>query len=122
MLAWETESIRADTTLLKDLALRMVTDERSVDGKEGIFPDDFAAYKVAEIEEGAERTQHLRGNMALNGWEVNLERCEIGKGLLEYLRTFMRAFESSPVHCLKPGPSGKRRSPGNGGTAAMLFR
>ena len=36
--------------------------------------------------------------------------------------TFIRAFESSPVHCLKPRPSGKRRRPGNKGTAAMLMR
>lgn len=35
--------------------------------------------------------------------------------------TFMSAFESSPVHCLKPRPSGKRRSSGNDGAAAILF-
>jgi hypothetical protein len=32
----------------------------------------------------------------------------------------MRALESSPVHCLKQRPSGKRRRPENGGTIAIL--
>jgi hypothetical protein len=36
------------------------------------------------------------------------------------MRTFIRAFESSPVHCLKPRPSGNLRRPANGGAAAML--
>ncbi len=34
--------------------------------------------------------------------------------------TFMSAFESSPVHCLKFRPSGKRRSPAKDGASAML--
>jgi hypothetical protein len=34
--------------------------------------------------------------------------------------TFMSAFESSPVHCLKPRPCGKRRNPGKDGTRAIL--
>ena len=32
----------------------------------------------------------------------------------------MRAFESSPVHCLKPLPSGKRHMPANAGARAIL--
>ncbi len=40
--------------------------------------------------------------------------------VLNYQITFIRAFESSPVHCLKPLPSGKRRRPANGGTTAIL--
>jgi hypothetical protein len=34
--------------------------------------------------------------------------------------TFINAFESSPVHCWKSRPSGKRRKPGNIGTAEIL--
>jgi len=34
----------------------------------------------------------------------------------------MSALESSPVHCLKPLPSGKRRWSGNAGDAAILIR
>jgi hypothetical protein len=35
----------------------------------------------------------------------------------------MSAFESSPVHCLNPRPSGKRRRPGKeGATAILLFQ
>lgn len=33
----------------------------------------------------------------------------------------MSAFESSPVHCLKPRPCGKRRRPAKAGTAAILY-
>lgn len=36
------------------------------------------------------------------------------------LLTFIRAFESFPVHCLYLRPSLKRRRPGNAGDAAML--
>ena len=35
--------------------------------------------------------------------------------------TFIRAFESSPVHCVNPRPSGKRRRPEKDGTTAMLI-
>jgi hypothetical protein len=35
--------------------------------------------------------------------------------------TFIRAFESSPVHCLKFRPCLKRRKPGNDGAQAMLY-
>jgi hypothetical protein len=35
--------------------------------------------------------------------------------------TFISAFESSPVHCLNPRPSGKRRKPENEGAAAILL-
>ena len=33
----------------------------------------------------------------------------------------MRAFESSPVHCLNFLPSGKRLSPAKGGASAILY-
>lgn len=32
----------------------------------------------------------------------------------------MRAFESSPIHCLKPLPSGKHHTPANAGARAIL--
>lgn len=53
----------------------------------------------------------------------------VSSGIMEDLRcmikqkvTFMRAFESSPVHWEKSRPSGKRRRPGKGGTAEILGR
>ena len=62
--------------------------------------------------------------MTGNGWEVDLESEYItGSTRISKQKqklTFIRAFESSPVHCLYPRPSGKRRSPGNGGAAAIL--
>lgn len=45
----------------------------------------------------------------------------LGAGYCRRRLTFINAFESSPVHCLNPRPSGKRRSPGNNGTAAILI-
>lgn len=36
--------------------------------------------------------------------------------------TFISPFESSPVHCLKPRPCGKRRSPRKGGTTLILLQ
>ena len=35
-------------------------------------------------------------------------------------RTFIKALESSPVHCLKPRPTGKRLKPENGGASDIL--
>ena len=40
--------------------------------------------------------------------------------VVNHTLTFINALESSPVHCLKPRPSGKRRKPGKWGAAAML--
>jgi hypothetical protein len=36
--------------------------------------------------------------------------------------TFIKALESSPVHCLKPRPTGKRLRPANGGAREILCR
>jgi hypothetical protein len=36
------------------------------------------------------------------------------------IQTFINAFESSPVHCLNPRPSGNCRNPVNEGTVAIL--
>jgi hypothetical protein len=36
--------------------------------------------------------------------------------------TFINALESSPVHWAKSQPSGKRLSPGKGGTAEILTK
>jgi hypothetical protein len=47
---------------------------------------------------------------------------ELACRIYKQKRTFIKAFESSPVHCLKPQPSGNRRRPGNKGTAAMLMK
>jgi hypothetical protein len=36
-------------------------------------------------------------------------------------RTFINALESSPVHCVKPRPTGKRLKPVNGGASDILY-
>jgi hypothetical protein len=49
-------------------------------------------------------------------------RCKLRFQHLKTLVTFIRALESSPVHCLKFLPSGNLRRPANGGVIAMLDR
>jgi hypothetical protein len=61
--------------------------------------------------------------MAFDSRQIDLHKYTLAviiDYLICYKLTFMRAFESSPVHCLKPLPSGNRRSPTKGGARAML--
>lgn len=50
--------------------------------------------------------------------DTNVGQCELR--VIGLPVTFIRAFESSPVHCLNPLPSGKRRRPANGGVIETL--
>ena len=45
---------------------------------------------------------------------------DLQHGYISVHFTFIKAFESSPVHCLNPRPSGNRRRPGKDGAAAIL--
>jgi hypothetical protein len=59
--------------------------------------------------------------MASNCGEINLIEIRLeGQASNSTELTFMSAFESSPVHCLKSRPSGNRHRPGNAGTAEIL--
>lgn len=61
--------------------------------------------------------------MTRDGRKVDLNRQTLEDSARNYGEkedTFIRAFESSPVHCAKSRPSGNRRKPGNGGTAEIL--
>ena|ERR1700733_13205444 len=63
--------------------------------------------------------------MASNGSNINLFviKYSAQKLELEVLNTtFIRAFESSPVHCAKSLPSLKHRRPAYNGTAEMLVK
>lgn len=80
-----------------------------------------AACKVGEVEECADALNHLVRNIPDECRKIDLKAYELGKRhKYNYGRTFMSAFESFPVHCLKFLPCGKRRRPGNAGAAAML--
>jgi hypothetical protein len=60
--------------------------------------------------------------MTLQRGEINLTQVYYKNEVADTSRpTFMRAFESSPVHCLNPRPSENRCRPENGGTIAILF-
>jgi len=60
--------------------------------------------------------------VALQSWQIKLADKSVSYWfrIFEPSITFIRALESSPVHCLKPLPSGKRRRPANGGAIAIL--
>lgn len=52
--------------------------------------------------------------------EVLLVHVMLNSMIVQLEQTFINAFESSPVHCLKRRPSGNRRKPTNGGAMAIL--
>ena len=69
---------------------------------------------------------HPSGDMACYGGQIDLhDGAALSTLCLGYHKqghTSINALESSPVHCLKPRPSGKRRSPGNKGAVAILTK
>jgi hypothetical protein len=76
-------------------------------------------YKVAELEQCTECVNNICQYVTLNCGNVNLSLSVKVVGKRNKF-TFMRALESSPVHCLKLRPCGKRRRPENEATAAIL--
>ncbi len=52
--------------------------------------------------------------------EVLLIHLTLNSIVDSFEQTFINAFESLPVHCLKPRPSGNRRKPTKGGAMAIL--
>jgi hypothetical protein len=85
--------------------------------------DGVAACNVAEIKQCRQTFDNLGRYMACDSTKINLLRDKIvSKEQSSFCAnlTFISAFESSPVHCRKSRPSGKRRSPGKAGTAEML--
>jgi len=77
-------------------------------------------YCIAKLEECTECTNDFLRKMAFNCWQVYLKMLEREPPVAKEARTFINAFESLPVHCLKCRPCGKRRRPGKGGTIAIL--
>src|ERR1700744_2987168 len=110
----------AYTRFLENLTLLMEACNGSVDLIERVFIELRSPDKVAKFHERCNRPNHLRRGMTHDCWEIHLRNqnsCLRQKGEKQ---TFIKALESSPVHCLKPRPSGKRRRPGNKGAAAIL--
>ena len=82
---------------------------------------NISSSKVAELEERSDGDDNVARDNAIDGWKVDLERSIKTVNETELVvSTFMRAFESSPVHCLNPRPSWKCLSFENGGTTAIL--
>lgn len=83
-----------------------------------------AASVVAEVHESTDRLDHLVGKVTNERWydDLHVELRDKESDTAEQNKlTFMSAFESLPVHCLKFRPCGNRRRPGKGGTAAILL-
>ena len=72
MLAWEWDSIRANTLIFKDYTFLMERCNGMLDFFNIIFIKNWAAYKVAELHEAANCLQYLWWNIASNFWKINL--------------------------------------------------
>jgi hypothetical protein len=67
---------------------------------------NIAAGYITEFEEGVHSVHHVNDNwyQAINCWKINLDcrwtsvKCITNEREVD---TFINAFESSPVHCLK---------------------
>jgi len=90
---------------------------------EHIFIDAGMVDKVAKVQKCTESLDHLWRNVASYCRKIDLfDRAVRGQNVQYCLLTFMRAIESSPVHCLNPWPSGKHCRPGKDGDAAILLK
>ena len=108
--------------VIKNAAFNMQFSNSGIDSKNVILSYDVMADKIAKLHKGAYCTHHLHWNMPCNGRKINLQ-CWVSTTvrITKILNhTFISAFESSPVHCLNPWPSGKQWRPGNEGAAAIL--
>jgi len=72
----------------------------------GCIGDCRATDKVTKVLESQDALQHFGGDITMQYQKINLEnimspkKCQIEKNG----STFTRAFESSPIHCLKQHP------------------
>jgi hypothetical protein len=89
---------------------------------ESIRCDGIATCNLAKSKECGEAFGNLRGYITTNGSKVDLnEAISIYDQSWNTKLTFMSAFESFSVHCVKLHPSGKCCNPGNAGMADMLM-
>jgi hypothetical protein len=86
--------------------------------------ESIATGDVTKVQKGREALDHLTWHMAGDSSKIDLKSMIDQIGHITTTNdeevTFMSALESSPVHWAKSRPSGKRRSPGKGGTAEIL--
>ena len=82
--------------------------------------DDMMMDNIAKFEKSMQHAHHLRGHKILDCQNIYLETMFVLVDVTTSMLTFIRAFESLPVHCLKSHPWRKQWSPVNGVTAAIL--
>ena len=119
-MPWKRKPIRAYTTYSKDFTAVMKPSERGIEGVERIFSEDIFACNVTEIEECVEGLDDITGYITFECGEKDLAGLSIWVGTIKVVRTFINAFESLPVHCLKFRPCLNLRRPGKRGASAML--
>lgn len=82
--------------------------------------DDMTMDNITELKKSMQHTYHLRGHKTLDCWNIYLDTKYVFADMTMSMLTFISAFESSPVNCLKPCSWGKQWSPVNGATTAIL--
>lgn len=85
--------------------------------------NDVSPCNVTKFQKSTNCTCHFYRDIAFNGRQPDLHCLVILMGEKQKQKhTFIRAFESSPVHCLNPRPSENLLNPENGATRAILTR
>jgi hypothetical protein len=120
VLPREIKSLGVNTRFLKYLVILMESFKCVIQFFETVRVYNVTSGNVDEVDQGM---HHFRGYVAFNSRQIDLHKYTLAM-IIDYLicyeLTFMRAFESLLVHCLKPLPSGNRHSPAKGGARAML--
>ena len=65
MLVGKQETIRSDTTVLKNFTVVVEPLECSIKSIEGVFSEDVEASKIAEVEESIQGFGDIRGDITL---------------------------------------------------------
>jgi hypothetical protein len=99
----------------ENLAIFMEIVQSSVELLEQVIGNDVAARDVTKFKKRGDRLDNIRGDKSLDSVHVDLLNDTLA-GARQQCKfvscTFIRAFESSPVHWLKFQPCLNLRSPG----------
>ena len=104
MLAGEGKSSRAHTAFLKDLAMMVESLESVVKGVQCVLCEDVFLCDITKIQECCDSLDDPDGGETFKcGYENRFGLSTQTRSHFEAL-TFMKAFESLPVHCWKFRP------------------
>lgn len=104
MLSRERETIGSNGGS-EHLAVKMKTGDRCVDGSKRVLVDDGTTDQVTELDDICHGLDDRGRDVTSNGGEVHLDEVSFRQfDTVGTIRTFIRPFESFPVHCLYPLP------------------